>query len=259
MCENRRYARLRGAIPTVIRTYHRPTTLEDALSLLESDDAAVLAGGTSLIPSLIPAGTATAVVDLQDLDLDTIGLDNDRIAIGAMARIRDLVESDLVPLILRDLARREAPNTIRNAATLGGTIASRDPESELVAGLLVHDTRVTIVTGDGPQTVALPDYLATPTPGIITGVTIERGGAAKAQRTGRTPADRPIVMAVARRTDDGAVHLALTGIAAFPVLIDVGELTAFDPPGDFRGTTEYRRHLAETLAARVITAVGESI
>ncbi|MFB3049900.1 MAG: FAD binding domain-containing protein, partial [Acidimicrobiia bacterium] len=117
----------------MIRAYHRPTTLQDALSLLESNDAAVLAGGTSLIAS----GTAAAVIDLQDLDLSAIGLTDDRVAIGAMARIRDLVESDLVPSILRDLARREAPNTIRNAATLGGTIATRDPESELVAGLLV--------------------------------------------------------------------------------------------------------------------------
>jgi len=254
MCENRPYAPPRGAISTVIRAYHRPTTLEDALSLLESNDAAVLAGGTSLIAS----GAATAVIDLQDLDLSTIGLADDRIAIGAMARISDLVESDLVPLILRDLARREAPNTIRNAATLGGTIASRDPESELVAGLLVHDTGVTIATGDGPHTVALPDYLAAPTPGIITGVTLERGGTAEARRTGRTPADRPIVMAVARRTDDGEVRVALTGIASFPVLVASGELAALDPPADFRGTTEYRRHLAETLAARVITAVGES-
>jgi len=253
--ENRRYAHSRGAISTVIRAYHRPTTLEDALSLLESDGAAVLAGVTSLIAS----GAATAVVDLQDLDLSTIGLADDRIAIGAMARIRDIVDSDLVPLILRDLARREAPNTIRNAATVGGTIASRDPESELVAGLLVHDTRVTIVTGDGPHTVALPDYLAAPTPGIITEITIERGGASQARRTGRTPADRPIVMAVARRTDDGEVRVALTGIAAFPVLVDAGGLAAFDPPADFRGTTEYRRHLAETLAARVTSAVGESI
>ena len=255
MCENRHYARPRGAISTVIRAYHRPTTLEDALSLLESNDAAVLAGGTSLIAS----GAATAVVDLQDLGLSTIGLTDDRIAIGAMARIRDLVESDLVPAILRDLARREAPNTIRNAATLGGTIATRDPESELVAGLLVHDTRVTIATGDGPHTVALPDYLATPTLGIITGVTLERGGTAEARRTGRTPADRPIVMAVARRTDDGKVRVALTGIAAVPVIVDAGELAAFDPPADFRGTTEYRRHLAETLTSRVLTAVGESI
>ncbi|GMQ85271.1 MAG: xanthine dehydrogenase family protein subunit M [Acidimicrobiia bacterium] len=238
----------------MIRAYHRPTTLTDALSLLESDGTAVLSGGTSLIPS----GVATVVVDLQDLDLDTIEIDGDRIAIGAMARLSDLVESDLVPPILRDLARREAPNTIRNAATLAGTIATRDPESELVAGLLVHDTAVTIATSDGPQTVALPDYLVTPHPGIITGVTIEGGGAAAAERTGRTPADRPIVMAVARRTDDGAMLLALTGVAAFPVLADAGTLPTIDPPGDFRGTSNYRRHLAETLAARVIAAVGES-
>ncbi len=230
----------------MIQGYHRPSTLDEALELLAAGDASVLAGGTSLVA----AGSATRVVDLQGLGLDRIDLDGDRLSIGAMARLYQIVDSDLVPALLRDLARREAPSIIRNAATLGGTIATRDWESELLAGLLVHDAALTVTGRDGP--IPLPAYLSDPTPGIITAVSIATGGAGSSARTGRTPADRPIVCAVTRRDDTGGVHLALTGVALTPVLVDPLRLDELDPPPDFRGSADYRKHLAHTLASRAM-------
>jgi probable selenate reductase FAD-binding subunit len=234
----------------VIETYHRPATLEQALSLLETEGTAVLGGGTSLVA----AGGPSAVVDLQDLGLDAIATDGDRVTIGAMTRLREVAESDLVPQTLRQLARREAPNTIRNAATIGGTIATADPESELVAGMLVYDAMVTITDGI-ETTMGLDHYLATRPRGIITGISVATGGDAAADRTGRTPADRPIVAAVARRGDDGGVRLALTGVASTPLLIDPADVDDLVPPADFRGSTEYRAHLATVLAARAIAGL----
>lgn len=234
----------------MIETYHRPATLEQAISLFKIEGTTVLGGGTSLVA----AGGPSVVVDLQDLGLDAISLDADRLAIGAMVRLRDFVESDLVPQMLRELARREAPNTIRNAATIGGTVATADPESELVAGLLVYEAIVTITGAEGETTVGLDDYLATRPRGIITGVSVTTGGEAAADRTGRTPADRPIVMAVARRAN-GRILLALTGVASTPLLVDPAAISALEPPSDFRGSTEYRRHLAGILGARTIAAI----
>lgn len=238
----------------MIETYHRPVTLAEAIGLLESEDTAVLAGGTSLIASTGPA----AVVDLQELGLDAITLDGGRVWVGAMARLRDVVESDLVPAILRDLARREAPNTIRNAATIGGTVASADPESELVAGLLVHDAEVTLVAADSTRSLAVGDYLHDRPSGIITQISLESEGSAAAARTGRTPADRPIVAAVARRGSDGSVRLALTGVASTPLLVDPADVDDLVPPADFRGSTEYRGHLAMVLAARAIAGLDRN-
>jgi CO/xanthine dehydrogenase FAD-binding subunit len=236
-----------GRIHTsVIETYHRPTTLEEALALLTGPGAAILGGGTSLVP----ATTATTVVDLQALGFDDLALDGDRLAIGAMVRLADLAEADVSPPLLRDLARREAPSTIRNVATVGGTVVTRDPESELLAGLLVHDAVVTIATEDAATTVALADYLASRPTGIITTVTVATGGQGTAARTGRTPADRPIVMAAARRGDDGSIAIAVTGVAATPVLYEVE--SSLDPPSDFRAGADYRRHLATTLVARAL-------
>ena len=61
----------------------------------------------------------------------------------------------------------------------------------------------------------------------------------------------PIVAAAARATNDGT-RVALCGIARTPELVDVDNLDRLEPPGDFRGSSEYRRHLAIVLSTRVI-------
>lgn len=232
----------------MIETYHRPATLDEALTLLGAEGTAVLGGGTSLVAS----NAATGLIDLQDLGLNDIELDGDRVVVGAMVRLRDLAESDLVPAMLRDLARREAPSTIRNAATIGGAVATGDAESELLAGLLVYEAQVTVVDSDGETSHSLDDYLRDRPVGIITKIAVAAGGTTSAARTGRTPADRPIVMAVVRRTDNGDILLALTGVAAAPIATDPGALDSLDPADDFRGTAEYRIHLARTLSRRAV-------
>src|SRR5215218_4920146 len=79
--------------------YHRPDSLEEALHLLAEygDDAKVLAGGQSLIPVMKLRLAAPAhLVDIGRLGLDSIAEADGRLAIGALARHRDLERSDLV-------------------------------------------------------------------------------------------------------------------------------------------------------------------
>ena len=244
-------------MPT-IRAYHRPGTLDEALALVSRADvdATLLAGGT--VVNGLPDKHPIDVVDLQALGLDGMTVAGGRLDIGAMVRLQDLATHDLVPGLLRDLAHREAPNTIRNAATIGGTVAGGDWESELLAGLLAFEAEVSVVHGIGSETIALAELLADRDRlglGIITTVSIAVGGEAAAARTGRTPADRPIVAVVGRRSEDGLLRLAATGVAATPVLID--EVEELDPPADFRGSADYRRHLAATLRGRVAARLGE--
>ena len=121
----------------------------------------------------------------------------------------------------------------------------------LLAGLLAFDASVTIVRSDGTETVSLDDLLADRSlldSGIVTSVSVDVGGDAASERTGRTPADRPIVMAVARRAADGSIRLALTGVGVAPMLVEVDALDGLEPPADFRGSTAYRRELAGILA-----------
>ena len=242
----------------MIRAYHRPTTLEDALAVLADSGATVLGGGT--VVTTLTDAEPMDVVDLQALGLDQIRSDGDRLELGAMTRLAAVADSDVVPAMLRELAHREAPSTLRRAATVGGTVVAGNPESEVLAGLLAFDATVAVAHSLGSETMTLPDLLADPSQlrlGIVTSVSVAVGGEAAAHRTGRTPADRPIVMAVGHRGEDGAVRLALTGVAATPVLVDAGDVGDLDPPADFRGSSEYRKRLAEVLVGRTLTSLGE--
>lgn len=242
----------------MIISYHRPASIADALKLLgRQDPPTVVLGGGTIVGR--HSDDDRAVVDLQALGLQSIRPAGDCTEIGAMTRLQELIDDDAVPFALGELAKREAPSTLRNAATIGGTVAVADPESELLAGLLVHQARVTVTRPDGRDVIELEELLADRSPldgGIITAVTVAVGGRTAAARTGRTPADTSIVAAVARRDDDNNIRLALTGVAATPILVAPGEEDGLDPPADFRGSSEYRRHLAETLTRRAIADLG---
>ncbi len=240
-----------------IREYHRPASLDGVLTLLGREGSVVIGGGT--VVTTQPGDDPVEVVDLQALGLDTIVSENGSVTIGATARLQDVVESADVPDLLAGAARREAPNTIRNAATVGGAVATGDPDSGFLAALLVHDAVVHVAGPAGSIDVQLPDLLADRsllTGGIITGVTTGTGGQAAWAATGRTPADVPIVAAYARIGPDGAVRLALTGVAASPVLVEPDGIAQLDPAADFRGSAAYRKALAGVLAGRVLEEVA---
>lgn len=231
--------------------YHRPADIDEALGLLARPGvrSVVLGGGTVVNRH---GGDEAEAVDLQALGLDRMAVADGRAAIGAMVRLSVLALSTDVPAWLRDLARRELPSTLRTVATVGGTVASVGSDSELVAGLLVADAVVSLATASARFDLPLPQYLHDRSAlgaHVITSVSLAVDGNAAVSRTSRTPADVPIVSVIGRVGSDGRVRLAATGVAMLPRL--VGDGAPVDPPGDFRGSADYRRMLAHTLSARV--------
>ena len=233
---------------TKATAYHRPATVDEAVALLSEPGRVVLAGGTAVndrtvgIPGLDPGETSVEVVDIQALDLDGIDGDAGELTIGAATTLQALVDSDAVPDLIRELARAELPSTLRNSATIGGLVAAGQGESPLQAALLVH--------GAGATRVGPNDEL-------LTAVSISTGGVGAWSGTGRTPADTPIVSAVGRKDADGVIHLALTGVAAAPMLVDSADPTGgLAPPADFRGSTEYRIELARIHSQRVLAELA---
>lgn len=238
-----------------IAAYHRPDSLDEALSLLAQPQTRALAGGTVVVPeSRVSRPDPVELVDLQALGLDGIEISGDRVAVGAMVRLGDLMVDEQVPDLLRDLAQQELPSALRNQATVGGTVALAESESVLLAGLLAHDATVGFHDGDErPLADVLSQGLGD---GLITSVSVSAAGTGSIAATGRTPADVPIVAAVARATSDG-ITLALTGVADTPVLVDPAAPTSgLSPAGDFRGSPDYRLHLVDVLSRRAIEAVS---
>lgn len=111
-------------------TYHRATSLADALSRGAAPDAAFLAGGTTLV-DLMRMGVMRpmTVVDLGGLDeLRGIRLEAGGFRFGALAPMAetaaDPVLRERAPALAQSLALAASPQ-LRNMATLGGNILQR--------------------------------------------------------------------------------------------------------------------------------------
>jgi CO/xanthine dehydrogenase FAD-binding subunit len=236
-----------------VKQYHRPSDIDEALSVLtqKGRSAAILAGGTSLIPEL--SDEVTDVIDLQSLDLEQVVFSGDRVTLGAMTRLQTVVANDALPSVVRQAARNEGPNTLRNAATVGGTLVAGDSESEFCAAMLAFEALLTVQTVGESYELPLEEFMAAkPRDVLVTGVSFALGGEAAYERVARTPADSPIVAVIGRRAAEGeVVRLAFCGVADRPALLAPSETQELVPPADFRGSSAYRRAVAGVLADRV--------
>src|SRR6187402_1662858 len=78
--------------------YHRPSSVDEALSLLGDEGTRPLAGGHSLIPAMkIRLATPSTLVDLGGIPgLDGIERDGDELVIGALATHGAVASSAIV-------------------------------------------------------------------------------------------------------------------------------------------------------------------
>ena len=123
-------------------TYHRPTTVRQAASLLaRNPEAKLLAGGHSLIPMMkqrlaqpVGADRSVAVEGLTGIELK-----GRSIVIGAMTRHVEVANSPVVQEALPALAAVPASigdPPVRHRGTIGGSIANNDPNADYPAACL---------------------------------------------------------------------------------------------------------------------------
>lgn len=243
----------------MIRSYHRPQTIDQALHLLARSGVktAVLVSQSLLDAPL--DDSVDEVVDLQAVGLDQIQVQADGLVVQAGVTLQNWLEHPATAAPLRDIIQREEPFTLRNMRTLAGLLQRPDAESQLTAALLACEAQVTIQTLSGQRQLPLTAFLAD-VPGALGGgllvaVRLTQAGQIAAAQVARTPADKPIVAAVGRRDPSGAVHLALCGVAAVPVRVDPQQIESLNPPADFRGSSDYRKEMAAVVSHRVLNAL----
>jgi CO/xanthine dehydrogenase FAD-binding subunit len=266
-------------MPAKPSQYYRPQSLEEALRYLERPETKPLAGGTKLIAE----GFFGAVVDLQDAGLDQVMYGDGCLTLGSMTKLADLSEfvseefagsgaygAHGPESLLLDSIHRAGPNTYRNVATAGGVIASRLPDSEFLASLMVLDAEVSLIDRE-ERKMPVREYLAASErpAGLIVEVVISWSrGKGAAERVARTPADYPIVSVTAFKPEEANIRLAATGIDSRPLCLDeVEEALRSNStveeaakaarnmarhPGDFRGDAGYRAEMAYVLTKRVL-------
>ena len=144
--------------------FHAPTSLPEALSLLEEhrEDGRAFAGGTALVvlmkQNLVDADHLISLERVPGLS--GIRTEADGLHIGALTRHRDVETSGLVKQhapLLADVYSNVATVRIRNVATVGGGLAHADPAQDPPPGLIALDAKVRLVSRGGERTVPVDE------------------------------------------------------------------------------------------------------
>ena len=151
-------------IPTQF-DYKAPATLEEAVSLLNSDldGAKILAGGHSLIPAMkLRLAQPQLLVDIARIkSLSYIREEGDQILIGATTTHYQLESSDLLKKIcplIPACAKSIGDVQVRNRGTIGGSIAHSDPAGDWPAAVLALDADIVLVGPNGERTVKAENF-----------------------------------------------------------------------------------------------------
>ena len=246
--------------------YYRPSTLEEAISLLGSvDGARPLAGGHSLLPVMKRRlSSPAALVDIGRLpNMDKVFVDRgSNIRIGALATHAAVAASGFG--VLADTAAMIGDDQVRNRGTIGGSVAHADPAADYPTVLVALGASITVQGADGTRTIAADEFFVdlfetALQPGeLVTEITVPElsGGAAYVKH--RHPASSYAVVGVAAVVSGpGSGHMVVGGATPTPVKVDGIDPDAIpgaisDPIGDVYASGEYRVHLATVLAKRAL-------
>ena len=150
--------------------YERATSVDHAIGLLDrlGEGARVVAGGHSLLPMMkLRIANPEYLVDINDLapELGYVITDPTLVRIGAMARHREILESDTLAAvcpIFRDAERVIADPVVRNRGTLGGSLCQADPAEDLTTVCEVLDAVCLVRGPSGEREIAIDDFLIGP-------------------------------------------------------------------------------------------------
>lgn len=143
-------------------TYHAPSSLDEAVGLLQEhgDDAKLLAGGHSLLPTMkLRLATPAHLIDMRKLrgELQYIREDGATVAIGALTT-HHMIETSTVlrqkAALLAQTAAWVGDMQVRNLGTLGGSVAHADPAADFPAAILALEAEMVVQGPGGQRTVA---------------------------------------------------------------------------------------------------------
>jgi carbon-monoxide dehydrogenase medium subunit len=275
--------------------YKAANSLQEAVGLLEDPDAKVIAGGHSLLPLMkLRLAQPKLLVDISRIpDLAYIRIDNDQLAIGAMATYRHIQLSQDVhrrAAVLAEAAHEVGDPQVRARGTLAGALAHADPAGDMPAVVLALGGSVKAVGPGGERNIDLDGFFVD----MLTTALQER----EIIREVRLNTLQPRTGAAYQKFDQPASHYALTGICAV-VSLDGNTLRSvrlgvtgvgpkayrptaveqaltgksadeetvraavqsvadgIDVLGDIHASPEYRAHLARVLTRRAVLQAAQ--
>jgi carbon-monoxide dehydrogenase medium subunit len=256
-------------------TYHRPGSVEEAVKLLADEDAKLLAGGHTLLPTMkLRLASPAHIVDLSRVPgLRGIEFKGGAIEIGAMTQHGEVASSkqvqEQIPA-LAHMAKLIGDPAVRHMGTIGGSIANNDPTADYPAASMALEA--TIVTNK--RSIPADNFFkglfetALAADEIITKVQFKPLKVAAYQKF-RNPASRYALVGVFVAKRDGNVRVAVTGaggngvfrVKSFeealkkdfsPKALEGLTIPADGLNSDIHGSAEYRAHLVGVMARRAV-------
>jgi carbon-monoxide dehydrogenase medium subunit len=279
--------------------YVRAASLDQVFDLLarHGDEARVLAGGQSLIPTLnLRLSAPSLLIDINGLEeLAGIAVEDGALRIGALTRQRAIEQSSDIarhgPLLKMAMPYVAHP-AVRNRGTIGGSIALADPASELPACAVALGAQIELRGADGSRTVEATEFFRDlyetdlRSGEVVSAVLLPKPGPnyrSAIAEFARRHGDYALVGLAAHARVDGTiledVRLVFFGIGVKPVRApaadallegrEVDEATVqaaqdalaedLEPTDDLHAGATTKLHLARVLTARVLRQlVGEA-
>jgi carbon-monoxide dehydrogenase medium subunit len=260
-------------------TYHRPKSLAEAASLLaQSEDAKLMAGGHTYLPTLKQRlAQPTDVIDLGAIaELKGIKEEAGGITIGAMTRHADVTGSEVVRRVipaLAALAQLIGDPAVRNRGTIGGSISNNDPAADYPSAIVALNATVRTNKREIPADRFFTGMFETALERdeIVTAVHFPKPEKAAYVKF-PNPASRYAVVGVFVARTGGAVRVAVTGAAPSvfrwteaeqalssnfaPSALDQATVDAGNLNGDIHASADYRAHLVTVMAKRAVEAAA---
>ena len=135
-----------------------PQTLEQALATKVQNPGLIpYAGGTDWMVNRRDNAPLLFINYIPELRV--LRQTEDGLFIGACCTYAQLLESPIIPELLRLSVREVASPAIRNLGTLGGNICNASPAGDTLPALYVLDARVRLASVRGRREILLADFI----------------------------------------------------------------------------------------------------
>lgn len=245
------------ASTAVSSRYLRPSSAEEAATLLASNPGARIVGGGTVVMSLYTGPRPEVLLDLAFAGLSGLEVSDGGLRIGATTPVAALVGlEDPRYGALREAALGMVPVPIRQTATVGGNVCLG--VGSLLPPLLLLGAEVTLRSATGQRTVPLADFF------LYTGELLESvfvpappaGTRTAFSRMRRTPVG-PGLVVLAMAVGPAGERVAVGGAEWRPRVLSSGDVEAeLRPFGDTRASADYRRAMAAVMARDLRARLG---
>lgn len=146
-----------------VNNYYKASSLDEAYEVLMTNPKNIIIGGGAWLK--LTNKEVDTIVDISKINLHHIVINDDRVEIGAMTSLKDIEDnSDIKCLydgILSEAISHVVGVSIRNIATIGGSIIGKYSFSDILTPLLVMNTSLVFYK---QGEIKLYDYLNTKKP-----------------------------------------------------------------------------------------------